>query len=238
MVDRLTHINFDPNNLIPVNQIKTDIEFSVSPPVRGNLYEISQVFDDKGIPYALKTLRPDLIQNKKYPSVWSLEDIFEIHIREHMIFVKHLSDFIPPTHFVIQQNKDGNKSYKVIQPWVSAGVQFKEAIVNNREIPPYQMPDLFDRLRLVRGICELLRDKDVHPKIGDFDFFLTDSGKRSRIVMIDTNFLWHPKHVHDRMHVAYHLMHFLFSKQEKETVEIRDLDKQVDQAFQINSSLE
>ncbi len=206
-------------------------EAAISPSLPGNLYEITRAIDDENNVWAIKTLRPDAIL--KYPSNPDLENIFEEHMREHTLFMRYLSEFIPPTCFYTDGESNPTR-FVVVQPWIQFGVQYKEAIANKRHIPSEQLPPLTERIRFVKCITFLFRDPDVYPKIADMDFFIAPKNGETSIVMIDTNFLWFPKHANDGRKITNSLSNFLFTEKELNSKEIKELINDLEKSMHCN----
>jgi len=122
----------------------------------------------------------------------------------------------------------------VAQPWIQFGVQYKEAIANKRRVPSDQLPPLTDRIRFIEGMISLFQDKDVYPRIADIDFFIAPKNGETQIVMIDTNFLWFPKHTNDGRKITNSLSSFLFTEEELGSEEIIKLINNLEKSMHCN----
>lgn len=201
-------------------------EISVSPSLAGNLYEITCAIDPKGNAWAIKTLKPQA--TTKYPGLTPAQ-IFNIHQQEHLLFVKHLDQFVSATVFFTEENNK-ETNYKICQPWVQFGVQYKEALKNGRILAPGQYPPLADRSDFIQKMTSLFKDPVVYPKVADIDFFIADN----QIILIDTNFLWHPKLANDTRCIAHNLSNFLFTPDELKEDSVKKTITEFENAMHFN----
>ena len=184
-------------------------EWAVSVPLEGRMYGVDLVNDGENL-WLRKTLRGDVL-TRFYQNSAGLLKVFERHFREHQTTLSFMGEFCIPTMFYVEK-VDGVVSYRILQPWVRAAVQYKEAIMTHRKLVRRQLPELSGRLIFLAETAQLV--EGIYPDLPDFDFFVTED--RTLAVFDTTGFWPERRDGKDRARIAYDLSHFLFTEAELE----------------------
>ena len=188
----------------------------------GRIYNTKKVHLPTGEVFAVKDLKPEIVGEGGLQLYIGLElaEVFSKTIQDHEVFTDTMPEFVLPTCFYLVE-RDGQIFYKTIQPWI-VGIQFKDAVRNNIEVPNWQMPDILSRVRFLQRLAAIHRDSRIAGKIQDLDFFIEDKVSISRIRVQDTNYFWHPKLPIDLSVLTTNLPNFLFSESEREIDIVRN----------------
>lgn len=197
----------------------------VSPVIEGRMYEINRYIDSGGKAWAVKMLREDVNQ-RFYPRM-DLESVFDLHVKEHELFMKHLGEFTLPAEFYKEIDDDGNVYFCAVQPWLEGGIQYKEAMKSKRQMPEWQLGSLEKRISFVNGLVGLIEESG---KLPDLDFALTRTGGETEIKIFDTSYLYFERREgRDRANLARELTEFIFTENE---LKDQDVEEVVDKLFQ------
>lgn len=198
---------------------------SVSPVWIGRMYEITKYNDPDGNKWAVKVLKPDLGGSAYYPSK-NLNEIFNEHLEEHKLFTKCFGGLVEPSEFYVEIEPDGKTQYCIVQPWIEDGVQYKEAVMNGRNLSEGQFPELEVRVSFLKGLTKLLKKLDGVKKLPDIDFFVTRRGNSTSIRIFDTTGFWYEKRGgRDRNKMVETLKSFLFTEKELTEPQVSELVK-------------
>ena len=190
--------------------------WAVSVPLEGKMYDVDLIRegDDR---WLRKTLKTDSL-SRFYGDLISPSEVFQRHFLEHQITLSYLGDFCVPTMFYVE-TVAGQSFFRILQPWVRAAVQYKEAVMTGRKLTQRQLPEYSLRAAFLAGISRLVAN--IYPELPDFDFFVTEDRD---IAVFDTTGFWIEKREgKDRANIAFNFARFLFTDSELATREISEL---------------
>ncbi|MEK7526551.1 MAG: hypothetical protein AAB546_03670, partial [Patescibacteria group bacterium] len=221
MSEKSTTLKYSDTDYFPdPNQIAHGPEFAVSAPIVGRMYEVTTFDDVYDTKWAVKTLRPEIANSTYYPHM-SMEDVFDSHIDDHQRYQEFVGEFVSPSQFYKEIDTDGNEYYVKVDRFICAGLQYKEALKNNRQMPVEQLPPLSQRLDFVKGIAQLMNSFGNPPRIPDLDFFIETKENGTGIVLFDTGYFYPEKNEgKDRRNFSHSLSKFLFTSEEMKDEEV------------------